>query len=196
MGLVDEAGDGDFIRADYAQFIDHQVSTSGNSVSASGDSYADTNKTFPDGSTHGTWNMNGTIEGRHTISATTAFRTDHGTSAQGTFALTFDPLYTRPSSLATVSGSFAPTHLYSTLVIGVNGAVQESAQICSTGGQISIINPVYNLYRVQLTTTCDNGVVQHESGLAMPDNTVSPERLVVGLIGDFAYADTWVRCCS
>jgi hypothetical protein len=83
MGLVDETGSADFIRADNAQFIG-QDSTSGNSISMIANGYADVDKTFPDGSKHGTWSMNGTIQERQTLSATTAFTTDAGTSTRHT----------------------------------------------------------------------------------------------------------------
>lgn len=196
MGLVDETGSGDFIRADNAQFIG-QVSTSGNSISMTANGYADVSKTFPDGSKHGAWSMNGTIQERQTISATTIFTTDAGTSTQGTLDLTFDALYNRPSSLATVSGEFAPVNGFP-YFIGADGSISESELICETNGKISIVNATYNVYRMQLTTTCDQGggghVTTNVSGLATLDNTVSPEGLVLGLSGDFAYADTWFRC--
>jgi hypothetical protein len=60
VALVDEEGHADFIRADNSQFLG-QISTSGNAISAAGDAYASTDSTFPDGSTHGTWMMSGTI---------------------------------------------------------------------------------------------------------------------------------------
>lgn len=36
--------------------------------------------------------------------------------------------------------------------------------------------------------------VSNVSGLATLDNTVSPERLVLGLTGDFPAAEVWLRC--
>jgi hypothetical protein len=195
-GLVDETGAADFIRADGAQFRG-QVFTSDNSISLTADAYAEGDKTFADGSTRGSWSMTGTIQERQTITATTTFVTAVGSSAQGTIALRFDQLYDRPSSLAAVAGEFAQVNglPYS---IYPDGSISQSALICEASGQISIIDSAYNLYHVQLTNSCDNGSGGHNvsnvSGLATLDNTVSPERLVLGLTGDFPAAEVWLRC--
>jgi hypothetical protein len=193
IGLVDETGDGVFIRADHAQFAG-QVSTSDNSISVSAQGYAGS-QPFPDGSTHGTWSMNGTIQERESISATTVFTTDNGTETQGSLDLKFDALYNRPSSLATVAGEFAPVNVIP-YYIGSDGSISQHALICETNGEISVVDPTYNLYRMQMTETCDYGGTTNHSGLATLDNTVSPERLVFGLQGDSAYADTWLRCST
>ena len=70
--------------------------------------------------------------------------------------------------------------------------------ICYTVGQISVIDPAYNLYRVQLTTKCDNSSANGtENGLATLDNTTNPEVLVMGLHAtggggpDFADVRNW-----
>jgi hypothetical protein len=196
VGLVDETGDGVFIRTDDAKFFG-QVSTSDNSISVSAQAYAASAKPFPDGSTHGTWTMNGMIQERQSISATTAFTTDNGTQMQGSLDLKFDALYNRPSSLATVAGYFFGTSdpIAEGINIGADGSVAQYSQVCQTSGQISIIDSTYNIYRMQLTVKCANGTTTNWSGLATLDNTVSPERLVFGLNGDDgAYAeDTWLR---
>jgi hypothetical protein len=183
VGLFDETGSGNFIRADNAVFLG-TVSTSQNSISVSAGGYAAFNKTFPDGSTHGVLTMNGTIQERQSISAATKFTTDAGNSTQGSLDLTFDKLYNRPSSLATVAGGYTGdlSSLFPYVKISPDGSIDAgSVLICRTGGQISLIDPAYNLYRVQLTTTCDNGSGTTESGLATLDNTMSPEALVIGL---------------
>lgn len=194
--LVDETGSADFIRADDAQFVG-QVFTSDNSISLMADAYAEIDKTFPDGSTRGSWSMTGTIQERQAITTRTTFVTAVGNSAQGTLDLTFDALYDRPSSLAAVAGQFAPVNGLPYL-IDPDGSISQSALICETSGKISIINSAYNLYHIQLTNSCDNGSGGHNvtnvSGLATLDNTVSPERLVVGLTGDFPAAEVWLRC--
>ena len=63
--------------------------------------------------------------------------------------------------------------------IGSDGTIQHGGLVCETNGQMSVINPAYNLYSVQLTGKCDNGT----------DATVSPERLVLGLVGNDAEVD-------
>jgi hypothetical protein len=83
-----------------------------------------------------------------------------------------------------------------TLVTAVGNAAQGTVDL--TFDELSIINSAHNLYRIQLTDSCDNGSGGHNvanvSGLATLDNTASPERLVMGLTGDFPAAETWLRC--
>lgn len=177
--LVSESGKADFLRADGTQ-LTGQVSTIDGTLSASGEAFAGT--TFADGSTHGRWSITGTIQERQSISATLVMTTDNGMSIQGTFDLTFDPLYDRPSSLDTVAGGYAPAGGGFELFIS-HGNLQLSELICQFGGQIAPIDPSYNIYQVHLTTECDNGSTSEGDGLATLDNTVSPEQLLMGLVG-------------
>jgi hypothetical protein len=191
-GLVDEPGSGEFMRADKAVF-QGQVSTSGsNSISVDADGYPGSAiGKFPDGSQHGIWTVTGTIQERQSISTTTKFTTDAGTSTQGTLDLTFDALYNRPSSLATVAGRYLVDVGY--LTIAADGSISgHEPTIGDYSGQISVIDPAYNLYRVQLTLS---GLFVG-NGLAMMDDTVSPFRLmIVGLYtqsgGTYSWVDTW-----
>jgi hypothetical protein len=192
-GLVDETGSADFMRADNAVF-DGQVSTSGsNSISVDAQGYA---QKFPDGSQHGIWTVNGTIQERQSITATNALRTDSGTSTHGTLDLTFDALYNRPSSLATVAGSYTISGRCSYLSIGSDGGI--GGHICTVAdisGQISVINPAYNLYRVHLTVISHAGSSDDVDGLATMQNTASPSLLVIGVAtssaGTFPDVEKW-----
>jgi hypothetical protein len=197
-GLVDETGSADFMRADNAVF-EGQVSTSGsNSISVDAQGYA---QKFPDGSQHGILTVNGTIQERQSISATTALRTDAGTSTEGTLDLTFDALYNRPSSLAMVAGSYTFSGgTCGDLGIGSDGSI--TGHICTVAdisGQISVINPAYNLYRVHLTVTAHNGSGNDVDGLATMQNTASPSLLVIGVstgTGTFPFVEKWCSGAS
>jgi hypothetical protein len=103
---------------------------------------------------------------------------------------TFDEVYYQPSSLAAISGSWANSD-GSTLIIGTNGGISEFdvpdnsvPPGCSIGGQVSIINPYYNLYSFAITwSNCPAGPDEHGrnySGLMTIDYSVSPNRLVGG----------------
>jgi hypothetical protein len=148
---------------------------------------------FPDGSLHGIWTLNGTMQERQSISTTTKFTTDAGTSTQGTLDLTFDALYNRPSSLATVAGTgYLVGGGPGFLDIAADGSIWGHLHtIGDYSGQISVIDPAYNLYRVQLTIS---GFFVG-NGFATFDNTVSPRLMIVGLItqggGTYSWADTW-----
>jgi hypothetical protein len=187
-GFVDETGFGEFMRADNAVF-QGQVSTSAsNSIFMDADGYPQSSVGFPDGSRHGLWTVAGTIQERQTVSATSKFTSDNGTETQGTLQLTFDALYDQPSSLATVACGYLVGA--GSLSIASDGSISgHEPTIGDYSGQISLIDPAYNLYRVQLGLS---GNVS--KGLATLDNTLSPSRLrVVGLSGGgtYSWVDTW-----
>jgi len=188
VGLVTETGEAHFIRNDGVQFVG-TVATSGNSISANYEGFTQFGYVFPDGSTHGTGNLSGTVSARSSISASGTFTTDKGESNNATLSLTFDSLYKRASSLATIAGNFL--HPASNVIsINSNGAIfmQDPNTQCVVNGTVSIINASYNAYRVQYSyANCTgsaatlNGV--QFSGLGTLDNTVSPERAIVGVTG-------------
>jgi hypothetical protein len=191
VALVDENGHGDFIRADNAQFLG-QVSTSGNAIAAAGDAYASTDSTFPDGSTHGRWKMSGTINERQSIGVNIELTTDAGTPTGGALELTFDALYDVSPSL--VEGTYTDSSAGGlTYYIASDGSFSFSELICRGEGALAVIDPSYNLYEAQLTTTCDNGTKSHVTGLATLDNTVRPERILVGFTGSYAQVLTLVH---
>jgi hypothetical protein len=191
-GLVDETGFGEFTRADGALFQGQVSTSSSNSISVDADGYPAA-LNFPDGSQHGIWTVNGTIQARKSVNATTKFTTDNGTATQGTLDLTFDELYNQPSSLAAVAGGYVVDVGFTN--IGLDGSISgHEPTIGDYSGRISVIDPAYNLYRIQLTLTADSGgVVFDMTGLATTDNTVGTQRLeIVGLATQYGATVPWV----
>jgi hypothetical protein len=101
--------------------------------------------------------------------------------------LTYNPIYDRDSSLATLAGNFEDLRTGAIVNINSNGVAfsQNPANGCVLNGQASIINAQFNAYRVQYTySSCQgadavlNGVTFR--GLATLDNTGSPEAIIVG----------------
>lgn len=184
-GFVDETGFGEFMRADNAVFQGQISTSSSNSISLDADGYPQSSVGFPDGSQHGIWTVTGTIQERNSITASTKFTTDRGTVMEGTLHLAFDTLYNQPSSLATVAGGY----IVGTGFVNIesDGSISgHEPTIGDYSGQVSLIDPAYNLYRVQLT------LIGTANGLATMDNTVSPARLVIiGEGGGYAWVDTW-----
>jgi hypothetical protein len=120
------------------------------------------------------------------------FTTDAGTITGGVLELTVDALYDMPSSL--VEGFYSDTSSGGlTYYIASDGSFGFSDVICRGEGALAVIDPTYNLYQAQLTTTCDNGAKSHVTGLATLDNTVTPQRIVVGLTGSYAQVLTLVQ---
>ena len=179
VGLIDATGEAEFTRSDNALFSGALSTAEDNSISAAGHAYA-LNQSA-DTSSSGSWTMHGTLKERQTLSVTLSVTTTAGTQTEGTLELTFDPLYDQPSSLTSLNGEFAQLN---TLPYEVsNGTIALSELICEGNGQFSIIDAAHDLYRVQMTTRCDNGEQSTWTGLATLDTSVSPEHLLVGWSG-------------
>lgn len=189
VGLVDEAGEFHFIRSDNVQYVG-SASVAGNALTANVEGFVPFGFEFPDGSTHGTGTISATIQARSTIDASTQFQTDAGTASNGTLSLTFDALYNRASSLTTISGNFTNPQTGVVVTVGSDGSVfsQDPSTGCVLNGTVTVIDAAYNAYRVQYDyancagqTAALNGV--QFSGLATLDNTVTPERVLIGSTG-------------
>jgi hypothetical protein len=189
-GIVDEAGDFHFIRSDGVQYVG-TAATSGNSITASFAGIAQFDGvTFPDGSTHGTGTLMGTIAQRSSITASTQFLTDAGTSISGSITLTFNSVYNAGSSLAAISGNYTEPTSGDVISMTTGGALgwQDAASGCVGNGMISIINANFNVYQVQFSyggctgaAAVLNGV--QFSGLATLDNSESPEQALIAVSG-------------
>jgi hypothetical protein len=189
VGLIDEVGEFHFLRSDGAQYVG-TANVSGNSISANIEGFVPIGYQFPDGSTRGTGSVSGNLEARTAINLNTQFRTDAGSVSNGTLDLTFDAIYNRVSSLATIAGTYTNPQDGSVITVGSDGTVfsQDPTTGCVLNGTVSIINASYNAYRLQFSdSSCIgqasvlNGV--QFSGLAALDNTVTPETAVVGVTG-------------
>jgi len=188
-GLVDESGDAHFIRSDGVQYVG-TVLTSGNSISANVDGYTPIGTAFPDGSTHGTGTVTGTISARVSVTANTKFTTDKGTLTTGTLDLTFNQLYNQASSLATIAGNYMETATGDIVSIDAAGAItaQDPNSGCVINGTVTIINASYNAYGIQVTyASCVgaaavlNGVIFR--GLATLDTNTNPVQTIAGVTG-------------
>lgn len=186
LGIIDESGDAHFIRADGGQFVGTAV-TSGGQLSGTYEAFAPLGFAFPDGATHGTGTVTGTVVARTSIMSTTQFRTDRGSTSNGTLNLAFNTLYNRPSSLQTLSGNFVNPSNGVVVSITSAGAIfyQDPNTGCVLNATASIINAAYNAYRIDGGfSNCNAGVGlsgSHFTGLGTLDNTASPERLVIGV---------------
>jgi hypothetical protein len=189
VGIVDESGNFHFIRGDNVQYTG-TATVSGTSLQGSIDGIVPLGFVFADGSAHGTGTITATVQARKSITAATQFKTDNGTSNSGTLNLTFDALYNRPSSLATLSGNFTNTANNVVVTVGTNGSLfsQDAKTGCVLNGTAGVSNASYNAYKIQFDyASCTgsaaalNGV--QFSGLGTLDNTVAPERILVGATG-------------
>lgn len=146
--------------------------------------------TFADGTTAADCTFSGTITARQTLNVTENCRTDTGLQFQEILILTFDALYLRVSSLATIAGMYT-TQAGSTLSIASDGEifVQDNLSGCVTNGQVGIAVSFANMYFIdyRIDNCTGAGAIWNGSsfsGLAFLDNTFSPESLEYAAIGE------------
>lgn len=130
-----------------------QVSN-GNQLSGSGTGYAAPGYVLIDGSSV---TANFTITGG-TVAERSALQLSFSALGQtGTFSGTFDPIYDRDSSLATVAGVYTVFDVFgdpAAFTIDGNGTLLSQTQSgCIGNGQVSVIDPRFNGYAVQATVS-------------------------------------------
>lgn len=186
-GLVTETGEFHFLRDDGVQFFG-TLSTSGNSVSGSLTGVTPIGFVFPGGSTTGTGTFSGTVQARTSLTGTVNFTTS-GTTDVSNISYTFDPIYNRTSSLATIAGNYRDPSTNAVVNVNSNGVIfsQDAVTGCVINGTVSIINSSYNAYRVEYTFSSCRGLQANLNGttargLGAIDNTVAPEQVIIGVV--------------
>lgn len=186
LGLVTESGDFHFITEDGTQYFG-TVNTNANNASAQFTGYTAAGFVFEDGTTRGTGSLTGTVQARSTFSANSTFTTSAGNTISNSISLTYNNLYERDSSLATLAGNFRDVVTGTILNINSSGQAfaQNAANGCVLNGTASIIDAQFNAYRVEYSySSCQgadailNGTTLR--GLATLNNSVTPEELLVG----------------
>ena len=187
IGVVTETGEARFIRSDGMQSFG-QATVSGNSVSGNYTSILPYGFVFEDGSSWGTGTLSGTVRERQSITATFSFRTSAGLSSTGTGTFTYNSLYDRDSSLATIAGNYRDGNTGAVVNVNSNGVIfsQDAVTGCVVNGQASIIDSRYNVYRIEYSFTGCQGFDSYlngttATGLGVLDNTSSPEYVIIGV---------------
>ena len=187
VGLVSESGDFHFMQEDGLQLVG-TLTTSGDGLSANFVGYVPFGKKFKDGSTTGVGSLSGSFAGRSSISADISFTTSRGTASESTLELSYNPIYERDSSRAAVAGNYLDTERNVVINVSDDGEFfsQDPRSHCITNGTVSVIDPEFNLYRVEYEfSNCEghnknlNGTVAE--GFAALDDTQSPEVLILGV---------------
>jgi hypothetical protein len=210
VGLTDELGNFQLIRADGMQIVGEAL-TAADALYANTEEITAFGKTFPDGATHGSGILNGTIAERSSLAGEIQFTTDAGTGAHIVFGpapstgLEFDGSYFESSTLAIIAGTYTYVPTGTVVTVDLNGAIfaQDATTGCVINGSVSIIEETYNVYRVQGTAASCQGAAAvlngiKFNGLATLQDTVSPQNVIVGLIGSnnsvkYAFAYTLTR---
>jgi hypothetical protein len=142
--------------------------TNVNQVSGSGRAYAAPGYVLADGSSvvANFTITSGTVSERNTIDLTFS-----SLGQSGTFSGTFDPIYDRDSSLATVAGSYAAFDVFgdpASFSIDSNGALFSQTQSgCVGNGEVRVIDSRFNGYAVNATVSNCPGLNGDYEGLAL-----------------------------
>lgn len=191
IGLVAEDGRAHFIQEDGVQYWG-TMQASGSRVTASFTGATEVGTTFLDGSTSGSGTLNGTIQERRQLSASTSFTTTAGTRTTSTLSLTYNSLYDRDSSLATISGNYTNWFAPGSDAVNVssNGTLfgQDPSTGCVYNGRVQIVDPNYNAYTIEYSYSSCTGAESALNGatfrgIATLDTTVSPNVAIAGLQG-------------
>lgn len=131
------------------------LTTSGNDVSGEFTGYPFYGETYEDGSTHGSGTLTGTVQERSTLTLDVTFETSAGTEGTESISLAYNAMYERESSLEAIAGTYYGLTLGTTVTIYSDGEIfaQSPAYECVLNGTVSIIDPQYNLYRVEHTVS-------------------------------------------
>ena len=188
LGLVTETGEGHFIRSDGVQYFG-TVEVDVNSLSGDFTGVVPIGSTFTDGSVTGTGTLTGTVQERQSMTGRTTFRTSGGNQTSSTVSATYNPLYERDSSLGTIAGNYLDPATNAIVNVNSDGTAfsQDPVTGCVINGEVSIIDPAYNAYRVEYEFSgCQGDAARLNGtmgrGLAALDNTVSPEQAVIGVV--------------
>lgn len=150
--------------------------------------------TLPDGTTRADCPMTGTVTERQSMSITFDCTTTAGLQHQTTLTMTYDVLYERDSSLATIAGNYDDGE-GNVFNIAANGVVfmQNPETGCVTNGRLGQWTTAFNLYAVEIdisNCTGENAMFNGSSftGSATLDDTVTPEQFVLSMSGSVAEA--------
>jgi hypothetical protein len=131
--------------------------------------------------------LTGVIEERVSLTLDVRCRDSQLSGDLTTLSLAYDVRYDRDSSLSIVAGNFYHYRNGSVLNIAGDGTVfSQDGASCLTNGRITVMNSTYNVYRIDLQfygcPGLDSGVYgEIFSGLALLDDTATPERLTFAL---------------
>ena len=155
QGVITEDRDGRFVDENGTQYVVVGIFGNDGDITITFSAYAQFGYQFLDGSTSGQGRIEGTIVERSTFSGSFSF----STGESGTITMAYDPLYDRDSSLDKLSGSWDEG--LGILTVDPNGSFFEQDQFgCIYNGQVSIIDAMFNAYRLTMTASncgLDNG---------------------------------------
>jgi len=191
--FVTEAGRFQFITEGGDQGPGTLSVSNGNTLSGSFQLLPLPGLTFTDGSTLANCTLAGTVDERQIMSITATCTTTAGLQHQYTVTpLDFVPVYERDSSLATIAGLYDDgVGLVTDIALDGTIFAQDPFTGCVTIGQVSIIDPDFNLYDFQFVLSNCTGFLQilngiSFTGLGLLDDSFPPDFLIAMATGGTA----------
>lgn len=188
LALVTETGRFHFIADLSTQGSGILSVSNGNDVAGNFQLVTELGFVFQDGTTLADCALSGTVNERQTMTVTVNCTTTAGLQTQATATLTYDVLYERNSSLATIAGMFDDGGLV--ITIAADGTIFEQDPIsgCVTNGQVNIINSAFNAYDIEFGFSNCTGLFAILNGTSFVgigtlDNTGIPEVAIIGATG-------------
>ena len=200
-GLSAENGTLELIESDTgntfaAQYWGAISSTGSNFTASFTGAVISSSGTFSDGSLRGTGTATGTIVEHASINGTVTFTTSLNTVVTGTLALTNDPTYSQPSSLAAISGNYTnAVTAGDTLSITTGGVItyaDPAGTQCVGNGTVSIIDASYAVYGGQISFSgCSNALLNGTSfqGIGAIDSVNVPPLMLFLMHGTVSSTD-------
>jgi hypothetical protein len=197
QGQANPTGQAVFFRADGQQYTG-AVTALQNNISGSLQSYSQAGTTFPDGSTFGVGALGGTVTTEGSLDGTFTLTTLNKTQTTTTWSLVYDKIYTNPSSLGAIAGTYTDASTNdpsygATVTIGSGGAISVAtppASGCVLSGQVTVSDATYNIYTISLSYTgCGSSTPQavlngiHFTGVGTIDNTITPNQVLIAVTG-------------
>jgi hypothetical protein len=189
IALVTETGRFHFIADVSTQGSGIMSVSNGNNVTGNFDLVTELGFVFADGTTLANCTLSGTVSARQTLTVTVNCTTTAGLQTQATAALSYNQLYDRDSSLATIAGMFDDgSGVVTTIFSDGTMFEQDPVSGCVLNGQVSIINTAFNAYDIEFGISNCTGIFVIFNGatfvgIGVLDNTVSPELLIAGVTG-------------
>lgn len=153
---------------------------------------------FADGSSFADCSISGTIVERSALDGTVTCTTSQGSESSVTVNLGYQAIYELDSSLAIISGTWTDSSDPGTDVVNVDATglitgQDGGASGCVYSGQVTLIDPNYNIYDLEWTYSSCNGDSEFDgatfSGLGAIDNTISPVEFVLGATGESGFGN-------
>ena len=193
FGLADEAGDFFLIDSNASASPPYEFEQVGslnvNATAVTGSVLGvGLDSTYADGSSYGSGTLTGTVTPRSMLNLSTQFTTAMGSASSTTLQLSYDPVYQRASTLATIAGNF----------VDGAGNVMSISGSGVINGTMSILDSTYNAYGIQLTyASCTGAYAVWNaltfSGIGTLENERSPEEIIASATATTAAGGEYVN---